>query len=82
MLASCNPRLKDIFFVLLTATEGLFVSNIITNFYFALSDLIYVLGGKSDDVVVDTVKSFDISTHTWSTLPSMREKRANLGVSI
>ncbi len=79
MLASCNPRLKDTFFALLTATECLFESIIITHFYFALSDLLYVLGGECDGAVVDTVKSFDISTQKWSTLPSMREKRANPG---
>ncbi len=73
------PVFEIIFSVLLTTTEGLFEDNIITHFYFTLSDFLYVLGGYCDDVAVDTVKSFDISTQTWSTLPSMREKRANPG---
>ncbi len=54
VLASCKPRFKDNFFVLLTAPEGLFESNIITHFYFALSDLLYVLDGECDGAVVDT----------------------------
>ncbi len=41
---------------------------------------LYVLGGNCDGKVVDTVQSFDISTQTWSTVPSMREKRSNPGV--
>ncbi len=45
-------------------------------FYFVLSDLLYVLGGCCDGEAVDTVKSFNISTQTWSTLPSMQEKRS------
>ncbi len=51
-----------------------------TNRYFVLSDLLYVLGGNCNGKVVDTVQSFNISTQTWSTLPSMREKRGNHGV--
>ncbi len=41
--------------------------------------MLYILGGYCDGAVVDTVKSLDISTQTWSTLPSMREKRGNPG---
>ncbi len=47
-----------------------------------ISDLLYVLGGNCDGKVVDTVQSFNISTQTWSTLSSMREKRSNPGASM
>ncbi len=53
-----------------------------TNRYFVLSDLLYVLGGDDEDESVNTVRSFNISTQAWSTVPSMQERRSNPGVAM
>ncbi len=46
------------------------------------SDVIYVIGGHNKGKSVNTLQSYDITSQNWTTLPPMREKRADHAVCL
>ncbi len=47
-----------------------------------IPDVIYVIGGEINGVRLNTLRSYDMTTQRWTTLPTMKEKRSNHAVCL
>ena len=48
---------------------------------FFLTDMVYVIGGNNDKEILNTVEMYDLVLKQVKTLPSMNERRDELGVA-
>ncbi len=47
-----------------------------------ISDVVYVIGGYSKGDRLNSLQSYDMTTHKWTTLQPMKEKRSSHAVCL